>query len=243
MQMIEGQFDDANARYTLVVGRFNQFVVDSLVEGAMDALMLGVGVAATGFETVARPAGQAEQTEILDRLAALPDRPGQGFVSEACLWLRPWLTGMAANFSQGVMLLVDYGLPRVQYYHPSRAGGTLCGYFRHRRVEDPYARPGLQDLTAWVDFTALAEAASECGLSVAGFTTQAHFLLSLGFAEELEAAAAALDPRGRARLSQAAAMLTLPGEMGERFKVMALSRGPGAPGLTGFSFRDHAASL
>ncbi len=129
-----------------------------------------------------------------------------------------------------------------QYYHPSRAGGSLCGFFRHRRVEDVLARPGVQDITAWVDFTEVAEAGLDAGLELAGFSTQAHFLLSLGLEQELAAAGEALDVAGRARLSQAAAMLVLPGEMGERFKVMALSRGLQSR-LAGFSFRDLAATL
>lgn len=155
--------------------------------------------------------------------------------------LPAWIEALAAPLEQGVMLFLDYGLPRAQYYHPSRTGGTLCGFFRHRRVDDVLARPGLQDLTAWVDFTAVAAAACAAGLAVAGFATQAHFLLGSGLAEEM-----ARDPAGdalaRARRAQAVGTLLLPGEMGERFKAIALSRGLDGP-LTGFGFRDLAAAL
>jgi SAM-dependent MidA family methyltransferase len=141
-----------------------------------------------------------------------------------------------------VVLFIDYGLPRAQHYHASRSGGSLCGFFRHRRVEDVLARPGLQDITAWVDFTAVAEAGLAAGFEVAGFSTQAHFLLATGLEQEVERARAGLDAREAARLAQAAGMLVLPGEMGERFKVMALARGLESP-LAGFSFRDLAATL
>jgi len=142
----------------------------------------------------------------------------------------------------GGLLLADYGLPRAQYYHPSRTGGSLTAFFRHRQVEDVLARPGLQDMTAWVDFTAVAEAAAGNGLDVAGFATQAHFLLSTGLQHELAAAAGGLDSGAQARLAQAVSTLMLPGEMGERCKVMLLTRGL-ADVANGFSFRDLAATL
>jgi len=140
------------------------------------------------------------------------------------------------------MLFVDYGLARAHYYHPSRARGSLCGFIRHRRVDDVLANPGLQDITAWVDFTELAEAGVEAGLTVGGFSTQAHFLLAAGLDRELQAASEGLDAVGRARLAQAASTLVLPGEMGERFKVMVLTRGIDEP-LSGFGFRDLTAML
>jgi SAM-dependent MidA family methyltransferase len=109
-------------------------------------------------------------------------------------------------------------------------------------VDDVFARPGLQDLTAWVDFTAVAEAASAAGLEVAGFATQAHFLAALGIDRELAAALECANTREALALSQGASMLLLPGEMGERFKVIALTRGIEGT-LSGFAFRDLSASL
>ena len=123
------------------------------------------------------------------------------------------------------MLFVDYGLPRREYYAPERSDGTLLCHFRHRFHADPFARLGLQDITAWVDFTTLAEAGLACGFEVAGFTTQAHFLADCGLDQEFAAEAEGLDERGRAALAQAVTQLVLPGEMGEKFKLLVLSRG------------------
>ncbi len=156
--------------------------------------------------------------------------------------LPPWIAAATAALAQGAMLIVDYGLPRAHYYHPSRNGGTLCGFYRHHRVEDVFARPGLQDLTAWVDFSAVAQAAAACGLEPAGFATQAHFLVSLGIDRELAAALEGTGSREQVVLARGASTLLLPGEMGERFKVMALARDLAGP-FTGFSFRDLSASL
>ena len=203
---------------------------------------IGVALEGEGFRFEARPATPALAAAIGSRLATLPEPLPAGYEGELCTWVQPWIAQLAQGMTRGALLLADYGLPRSQYYHPSRAGGSLCGFFRHRRVEDVLARPGLQDITAWVDFTEVAEAGLAAGLEVAGFATQAHFLLSLGLEEELASAGEGLGAAARARLSQAAAMLVLPGEMGERFKVMALSRGLQSR-LAGFVFRDLAATL
>jgi SAM-dependent MidA family methyltransferase len=203
---------------------------------------IGVVGHAQGFAFASRPAGGQLAAVLEARLARLPQPLPVGYESEACLLLEPWVVELARRLERGALLFLDYGLPRAQYYHASRAGGSLCGFFRHRRVEDVLARPGLQDITAWVDFTAVAEAGVNAGLEVGGFATQAHFLLATGFERELEAARAGLGATGRARLAQAAARLVLPGEMGERFKALALVRAVESP-LSGFSFRDLAATL
>jgi len=160
----------------------------------------------------------------------------EGYVSEINLELGPWMAALAGALARGVMLFVDYGLPRREYYAAERSDGTLLCHFRHRFHEDPFARPGLQDITAWVDFTAVAEAACSAGLDVAGYTTQAHFLIGTGLAELLAERA---DPGTVQRVSRSrqAMLLTLPGEMGERFKAIALARGYDAP-LRGFAGRD-----
>ena len=160
----------------------------------------------------------------------------EGYFSEVNLALGPWLGAIAAALARGVMLFVDYGLPRREYYSPERSEGTLLCHFRHRFHEDPFARPGLQDITAWVDFTAVAEAALAAGLDLAGYTTQAHFLLGSGI-DGFLAEAAGLGVVPRAQFSRQAMLLTLPGEMGERFKVIALARAYGAR-LRGFDLRD-----
>ncbi|MGB5103556.1 MAG: SAM-dependent methyltransferase [Steroidobacteraceae bacterium] len=175
--------------------------------------------------------------EIVARIAAeagegWPD----GYVSEVNAGLAPWMSAMAAALARGVMLFVDYGLPRRDYYSAERSSGTLLCHFRHRFHDDPFDRPGLQDITAWVDFTAVAEAAVAAGLEVAGYTTQAHFLIGNGIGEFV-ANVEGLDVVQRVNLSRQAMVLTLPGEMGERFKVIALAKGYDAP-LRGFAVRD-----
>lgn len=169
--------------------------------------------------------------------APLPD----DYESEVNPALGPWLAALAATLERGVLLFVDYGLPRREYYSPERTRGTLLCHFRHRFHEDALARVGLQDITAWVDFTAVAEAAEACGLEVAGYTTQAHFLIGCGL-EEFVADVSRLDVVERVNLSRQAMMLTLPGEMGERFKVIALAKGCEAP-LCGFAVRDLRRTL
>ncbi len=198
---------------------------------------IGVKADATGgFAFEPRPADARLAARLGEIAGGLPAPLPAGFESEACLMLPAWIGSLAGELAQGVMLFVDYGLPRAQHYHPSRDGGTLCGFFRHRRVEDVLARPGLQDITAWVDFTSVAQAAATAGLEVAGFATQAHFLLATGLERELDPAPAG-GAAGRLAQSQAVATLLLPGEMGERFKVIALARGVQGP-LLGFGFRD-----
>lgn len=199
---------------------------------------IGVVAAGQGFDWQSRPADAALANAVTGLNLALPD----GYVSEWRPMLPAWIDAATATLGKGALLLIDYGLPRSQNYHASRDGGSLCAFYRHRRVDDVFARVGLQDLTAWVDFTAVAEAATATGLEVAGFATQAHFLASLGIDRELAAALEGTNTREALALSQGASMLLLPGEMGERFKVMALTRDIDGT-LTGFSFRDLSASL
>jgi len=160
----------------------------------------------------------------------------EGYTSEVNLGLAGWLQSLAGAVARGVLLFVDYGLPRREYYATERRDGTLLCHFRHRFHDDPFARPGLQDITAWVDFTAVAAAGSAAGLQLAGFATQAHFLIGCGIGEFL-ADVSDLDVVSRVNLSRQAMVLTLPGEMGERFKAIALTKGYDAP-LRGFAVRD-----
>lgn len=203
---------------------------------------IGVVPVGAGFEWQAKPA-ETPLAKAVDALQqCLPVPMPDGFLSE----LRPgqdkWIRAVAERLTKGAVLLADYGLPRTQYYHPSRDGGSLCGFRRHRRMADVLAMPGAQDLTAWVDFSALADSAQDCGLEVAGFATQAHWLISVGIESELAQLVEGLNERARIAERQAAATLLLPGEMGERFKVMALTRGIAGP-FAGFGFRDLTSSL
>ena len=196
----------------------------------------------TGF--VEREAAlDAADEELASAIAALlhelPSRLPDGYTSEICLRVAPWIAGVAACLSSGLMLMFDYGLPRAHYYHPQRTAGTLRCHFKQRVHDDPYINIGVQDITAWVDFTRVAEAAVACGLDVSGFATQAAFLLAIGIEQFL---AESTDTVEHARLAGEARRLLLPGEMGEAFKVMALTR-KCEIALRGFALQDLRRSL
>ncbi len=168
--------------------------------------------------------------------AALGAPLPEGYSSEVNLALDPWFAGLARAIERGVVLAIDYGLPRREYYAAERHMGTMLCHYRHRFHDDPFARLGLQDIGAWVDFSAVAGAAQAAGLEVAGYSTQAHFLIGCGIGDYV-VEVSDLDLVQRLNLSRQAMVLTLPGEMGERFKALGLSRGYDAP-LSGFSVRD-----
>ncbi len=205
-----------------------------LREGAIRALGVALRDGRPGWAEAAAPPALAAAAGRL-HVAVGRDWP-EGYASELCLRLPGWLATVTAPLARGVALFVDYGLPQREYYAPERSAGTLLCHFRHRWHDDPFLRPGLQDITAWVDFTAVAEAGLAAGLEVAGYTTQANFLIGNGLGGFL-ADVAGLDLVSRLNLSRQAMLLTLPGEMGERFKAMALSRGLD-PALPGFALRD-----
>jgi len=167
-----------------------------------------------------------------DTGVAWPD----GYASEINLGLGGWIAALSASVARGLLLFVDYGLPRREFYAPERRDGTLLCHFRHRFHDDPFTRLGHQDITAWVDFTALAEAGVAADLGLAGYTTQAHFLIGCGIGEFV-VNVAELDVVSRVNLSRQVMLLTLPGEMGERFKAIALVKGYDSP-LRGFAVRD-----
>ena len=125
---------------------------------------------------------------------------------------------------QGVMLLIDYGFRRAEFYHPSRNTGTLMCHYRHHAHTDPFLYPGLQDITAHVDFTDVAEAGIAAGLTLEGYTSQAQYLLSAGIADLL-AQHSPEDAAAYLPLTNQAQRLLSPAEMGEFFKVIAFSRG------------------
>jgi SAM-dependent MidA family methyltransferase len=164
----------------------------------------------------------------------------EGYDSEINLMAEEWVAGLGQWLKRGVALLIDYGFPRAEYYHPQRSGGTLMCHYRHRAHDDALALIGLQDITAHVDFTGVAEAALAAGLSVRGFANPGNFLIGCGLTELL----AAEGGDAKAQLSRAAEVktLTLPAEMGELFKVIALTRG-WEGGLRGFVLRDERSRL
>jgi SAM-dependent MidA family methyltransferase len=196
---------------------------------------LGVSLDASGnflqSAGKADPALERECAQLFRELgAALPD----GYVSEMCLTVDPWVQTIAGCLRNGAFLLCDYGLTQRHYYHPQRVTGTLRCHFRQRVHDDPYVNVGVQDITSWVDFTRVAQAALAAGLGVAGFATQAAFLLDTGIDQMVAAAA---DDTERARLSGEARRLMMPEEMGEAFKAMVLTRGLEAP-PPGFALQD-----
>ena len=153
--------------------------------------------------------------------APLPD----GYRSELLPQLPYWIQAVGGLMDRGVMLFVDYGYARREYYAAERTDGTLRAFYRQRMHGDPLWYPGLQDLTASVDFTALAEAGVNAGFDVAGYCTQASFLLGNGLMSRFEAEhAQATDEAARYALAQQVKRLTLPTEMGERFQCMGFSR-------------------
>ncbi len=173
------------------------------------------------FRFMERPAPD----RLAARLGELRDSCGgvwpDGYTSEIVPAAREWIADLAGNLSAALVLLFDYGLPRAEYYAAERGEGWLRCHYRHRAHGDPLILTGIQDITTWVDFTAVAEAAVDSGLSVTGFGTQAAFLLAGGLADELEAAG----PERSLALSREAKLLTLPGEMGEHFKYLSLLAG------------------
>lgn len=162
-----------------------------------------------------------------------------GYDSEINFAARAWVAEWARRIGRGALLLIDYGFPQAEYYHPDRRSGTLMCHYRHHAHTDPLWMPGLNDLTAHVDFTAIAQAAFDAGMSLAGYTSQANFLLNCGVLELLDRDADALS---RAQQNAALNQLTSPAEMGELFKVICMTRGIDAP-LTGFLRGDRSHTL
>ena len=203
---------------------------------------LGVSVGAAGLQWAER-APRADEgawsDEVLRVLGDLHETLSDGYVGEICPRVDAWVGSLGAALERGVVMLIDYGLPRRHYYHPDRNRGTLRCHFMHRAHDDPFSHPGLTDITTWVDFTRVAEAADAAGLEVAGFSTQAATLLSLGI-EQLANAHAG--PAEAVQQSKALQTLLLPGEMGEAVKVMMLTRGVETP-LRGCRLQDLRGSL
>lgn len=209
--------------------------VARFVKSRGEALALGVVRNAAGFrwgEGRTAPAVAAAVGALEQKLGrALPD----GYCSEVCLALPAWMHTLTASLERGALLFVDYGLVRTDYYHEQRASGTLICHYRHRAHDDPFVYPGLQDITAWVDFSACADAAGAAGLDVAGFTTQGQYLSSALMALSSDLAHTLASPREQAALKT----LMLPGEMGERFKLMLLRKRSTGPALPGRDFRHR----
>lgn len=197
------------------------------------------------------------------QLHAAPGEPGEAlrdaaatitveapFRSEISLAVRSWVSELARRLERGALLLIDYGLPRHELYHPSRDGGSIRCHYRHHVHDDPFWFPGLSDITSHVDFTAVAEAGFAQGLSVAGYTTQASFLMNCGIGDLLANipqvgagnTAIPAKPGAAYRAQNSIQRLISPNEMGELFKVIALTRGIDTH-LLGFARGDRTHAL
>jgi len=209
--------------------------VSRFLKTAGGARAVGVVSSGQGFawgEARDVPALASAVDELERRLGT---RLATGYRSEVCLALPAWLQALAAALERGSLLFTDYGLVRTEYYHEQRTSGTLVCHYRHRAHDDPFIYTGLQDITAWVDFSACADAAVAAGLTVAGFTTQGQYLLGALTAAPLSLGVIGASPQEQSALKT----LILPGEMGERFKVMLLRKGSAGPSLPGRDLRHR----
>ena len=177
--------------------------------------------------------------ELLEQAKAIEVPPP--YDSEIGLAARAWMRSLAERLEHGVIFVIDYGFPRHEYYHPQRSTGTIMCHTQHRAHADPFLNPGEQDITAHVDFSALAEAAREAGLEVLGYATQAQFLVNCGITDVL-AEANVENALHYAPIAAEAQKLLSPAEMGELFKVLAVGRGVKPP-LLGFSRGDRSPTL
>lgn len=209
--------------------------VARFVKMAGEARALGV----TERDGVFAWAEPRDDAGVAAAVAALEQRLGrsltEGYCSELCPLLPSWLAGLAGALEQGCLVFADYGLVRAEYYHEQRTAGTLVCHYRHRAHDDPFLYPGLQDITAWVDFSACADAAVAAGLTVAGFTTQGQYLVNALANLPVPLALDLSSPRAVSALKT----LILPGEMGERFKVLLLRKGAEGPALPGRDLRHR----
>jgi SAM-dependent MidA family methyltransferase len=184
---------------------------------------LGVEFDGKSFK-LGRVSDQSQAVSAIGKIESTHGLLASGYTTEVNLNYRPWLNALRECCKQAVVLMIDYGYEQAQYYHPERGSGTLVCHYRHRSHADALVYPGLQDITASVDFDAYADAAIDCDFKISGYSSQGQFLLSGGLLEEAESAVPGSDTMGQLGLAQQIKTLTLPTEMGERFKVIGLHR-------------------
>ena len=200
-------------------------------------MQTGVGCAGPDWQWQQRPVTEP----VLAQAAAGRLLPRGPYTSEIGLAAEAFVATLGRHLQRSAVILLDYGFPAHEFYHPQRAQGTLMCHYQHLAHTDPFQWPGLTDITCHVDFSAIAEAGLNAGLELAGYTTQANFLLNCGLTDCL----AELDPDDvRTYLPQAHAVqkLVSPAEMGELFKVIGFARGIDA-GWTGFARGDRSGTL
>jgi SAM-dependent MidA family methyltransferase len=208
-----------------------------LVHWSPQAQQRGVTVTDGAFTFEDRAIAEPLLAELAAKLSTgMPD-----YISEISLANRAFLRTLATKLTRGALLLIDYGFPEREYYHPQRNMGTLIGHYRHHTIHDPFYLPGLMDLTCHVDFTAIAETGIDAGLDLVGYTTQAQFLVNCGLPDLLNR----FDPSDTLKyVPQISAVqkLTSPAEMGELFKVIGFGKGVSIDWL-GFNEGDRCRTL
>ena len=199
-----------------------------------DLLERGVIVTEAGFAWDDEPMPEGD---LKRRANAVIPHGDYSYLTEVALAAEGLVRTVAASLEAGVAFFIDYGFPEREFYHPQRSMGTLRCHYRHRFHGDPFFMPGLQDITAHVDFTAMARAAEHGGAEVLGFTTQAYFLISCGLAVLVSAGDPAMT-LSRLKATSAVHRLISPSEMGELFKVLAIGKGFNDP-LLGYQSARH----
>jgi SAM-dependent MidA family methyltransferase len=199
------------------------------------AMERGVAWRENGFAWEDRPAPSQDFTRMVSALPVEGD-----YLSEICPAASALVASLAACLQRGLILFIDYGFPRAEYYHPQRHMGTLRVHYRHHSLDDPFFLPGLADITAHMDFSAVAQAGAVAGLELVGYTSQAHFLMDAGLLDLM----LEMEPMTPEYLRAASAVQKLlqPTEMGELFKVIALGKGV-SEDLPGFQRGDRRGAL
>ncbi len=197
---------------------------DRFVKRAGQARQLYVTYDDSGFALQEREASDAIVSAVNAIEATIGEPLPEGYVSELCLAAKAWTADLVQRLDHGLLLLFDYGADRRSYFASERSDGWLRCHFRHHAHNDALLYSGIQDITTWIDFTAIAEAAVDAGGEVGGYVTQSHFLMGAGLDEELAALA---DAPLEKQMETAAGIrtLTLPGEMGEHIKAAGFLKG------------------
>ena len=196
----------------------------------------GVAIGANGFIWQERAINDAALLHAAQQIKVPDD-----YLGEICLAARGLVNSLSSCIEQGALLFIDYGFGAREFYHPQRSSGTLMCHYRHHAHDDPFFLPGLQDITAHVNFTDIAECGIDAGLELLGYTSQAFFLLNCGITELIKDTSPE-NLRDYLPLSAQLQKLTSPAEMGELFKVMALGKGIVGP-LCGFARGDLMRTL
>ena len=203
-----------------------------------DVMQARVSVQDNKFTWSYEPAPAFLSDAVREIEADLGSQLPHGYVSEVSIGLRTWVEEVCAAIDRGLLLISDYGVSRREYYAPERNDGWLRCHFRHRAHNDPFIWPGIQDLTAWVDFSQVASVAAKGGMTVAGFDSQANFLMHGGLAMAM-VEFAELPIERQVELSAHIKLMTLPGEMGENFKFLGLCREVSVPPVFEVTDRAH----